>query len=126
LQWLTAPIDGVVQQLAVHTVGGAVTPAQALLVVVATDSPLEIEAMVTNRDVGFVHAGQDAEIKVDTFNFTRSALLHSHVLSLSQDAIARQTSGQRWIRKRILQVPPAQFSKELLIARDDQIFGGSR
>ena len=82
---LTAPVDGVVQQLAVHTVGGVVTPAQALLAVVPRDSQLEIEAMVSNRDIGFVHAGQEAEIKVDTFNFTRYGLLHGKVLSVSQD-----------------------------------------
>ena len=89
LQLLTAPVDGVVQQLAVHTVGGVVTPAQALLVIVPIDSHLEIEAMVSNRDIGFVHVGQAAEIKVDTFNFTRYGLLHGEVLSVSQDAIAR-------------------------------------
>src|SRR5215467_4996789 len=71
LQQLTAPVDGVVQQLAIHTVGGVVTPAQSLLLVVPAESRLEIEAMVSNRDIGFVHAGQEAEIKVDTFNFTR-------------------------------------------------------
>jgi len=75
LQLLTAPVDGVVQQLAIHTVGGVVTPAQSLLVVVPSDSRLEIEAMVSNRDIGFVHSGQQAEIKVDTFNFTRYGLL---------------------------------------------------
>ncbi|MBR0801660.1 HlyD family type I secretion periplasmic adaptor subunit [Bradyrhizobium jicamae] len=89
LQSLTAPIDGVVQQLAVHTVGGVVTPGQSLLVVVPTDSPLEIEAMVSNRDIGFVYVGQPTEIKVDTFNFTRYGLLHGTVLSLSKDAISR-------------------------------------
>lgn len=88
LQQLTSPVDGVVQQLAVHTVGGVVTPAQALLVVVPLDSRLEIEAMVSNREIGFVYPGQDAEIKVDTFNFTRYGLLHGKVLSISQDAIA--------------------------------------
>ena len=56
---------------------------------VPIDSHLEIEAMVSNRDIGFVHAGQEAEIKVDTFNFTRYGLLHGEVLSVSQDAIAR-------------------------------------
>ena len=71
LQLLTAPVDGVVQQLAIHTVGGVVTPAQALVAVVPGDSRLEIDAMVSNRDIGFVHPGQAAEIKVDTFNFTR-------------------------------------------------------
>jgi hemolysin D len=90
LQELSAPADGVVQQLAVHTVGGVVTPAQVLAVVVPVDSHLEIEAMVSNRDIGFVHAGQEAEIKVDTFNFTRYGLLHGKVLNVSQDAITRQ------------------------------------
>ena len=89
LQVLTAPVDGVVQQLAIHTVGGVVTPAQSLLVLVPSDSRLEIEAMVSNRDIGFVRPGQMAEIKVDTFNFTRYGLLHGEVLSVSQDAIIR-------------------------------------
>jgi hemolysin D len=89
LQVLTAPVDGVVQQLAIHTVGGVVTPAQSLLVVVPSDSRLEIEAMVSNSDIGFVHAGQEAEIKVDTFNFTRYGLLQGEVLGVSQDAIIR-------------------------------------
>src|SRR6478672_1746865 len=88
-QLLTAPVDGVVQQLAVHTVGGIVTPAQALAVVVPIDGHMEIEAMVSNRDIGFVYAGQEAEIKIDTFNFTRYGLLQGKVLSVSQDAITR-------------------------------------
>ena len=89
LQLLTAPVDGAVQQLSVHTIGGVVTPAQALLVVVPADSRLEIEAMVSNRDIGFIHVGQEVEIKVDAFNFTRYGLLHGTVLSISQDAITR-------------------------------------
>jgi hemolysin D len=89
LQTLTAPVDGVVQQLAIHTIGGVVTPAQALMVIVPADSRLEIEAMISNRDIGFVEAGQPAEIKVDTFNFTRYGLLHGRVLSISNDAISR-------------------------------------
>jgi hemolysin D len=95
LQLLTAPVDGVVQQLAVHTVGSVVTPAQSLLVVVPSDSRLEIEAMVPNSDIGFVHPGQDAEIKVDTFNFTRYGLLHGQVLTVSQDAVIRDRQQDR-------------------------------
>uniref|UniRef100_A0A9E7ZYE6 Membrane fusion protein (MFP) family protein n=1 Tax=Bosea sp. NBC_00436 TaxID=2969620 RepID=A0A9E7ZYE6_9HYPH len=89
LQRLTAPVDGMVQQLAVHTVGGVVTPAQTLLYVVPAESRLEIEAMISNRDIGFVSAGQQAAVKIDTFNFTRYGLLHGTILSISQDAIAR-------------------------------------
>jgi len=66
-----------------------VIPAQALAVVVPLESHLEIEGMISNRDIGFVSAGQEAEIKVDTFSFTRYGLLHGRVLSVSQDAITR-------------------------------------
>jgi membrane fusion protein, hemolysin D len=92
---LRSPIDGTVQQLAVHTVGGVVTPAQQLLVVVPAESRLEVEAMVSNRDIGFVSPGQDAEVKIDTFNFTRYGLLHGKVMSVSQDAIARDKPNQK-------------------------------
>ena len=94
-QTLTAPVDGVVQQLAVHTIGGVVTPAQALLVLVPQESQLEIEAVVSNRDIGFVHSGQDVEIKVDTFPFTRYGLLHGQVLSVSLDAISRDKPADK-------------------------------
>jgi hemolysin D len=95
LQQLTSPVDGVVQQLAVHTVGGVVTPAQSLLVIVPSDSQLEVEAMISNRDIGFIQPGQNAEIKIDTFNFTRYGLLHGTVLTISQDAIIHDRPRER-------------------------------
>ncbi|UXV22543.1 biotin/lipoyl-binding protein [Pseudomonas fluorescens] len=49
LMRLTAPVDGMVQQLAVHTIGGVVTAAQPLMVVVPTDRPVEVEAMLENE-----------------------------------------------------------------------------
>jgi hemolysin D len=82
-------VDGVVQQLSVHTIGGVVTPAQSLAVVVPFDTRLEIEAMVSNRDIGFVTVGQDVQVKIDTFTFTRYGLLKGKVLSVSGDAIPR-------------------------------------
>jgi hemolysin D len=66
-----------------------------LLAVVPLEGRLEIEAVVPNRDVGFVHARQQAEIKVDTFNFTKYGLLHGEVLSVSQDAIVREKPVDR-------------------------------
>jgi hemolysin D len=92
---LTSPVDGVVQQLAVHTIGGVVTPAQQLAVVVPSDATLEVEAMISNRDIGFIHVGEDAQIKVDTFNFTRYGLLHGRVLSVSQDAIVHEVPTEK-------------------------------
>jgi hemolysin D len=95
LQQLTAPVSGTVQQLAVHTVGGVVTPAEALMVIVPSDSQLEIEAMVSNHDIGFVHTGDEVEVKVDTFDFTRYGLLHGKVRSISSDSIVRDAPNDK-------------------------------
>lgn len=86
-QTLGAPVDGVVQQLAVHTLGAVVMPAQQLMQIVPTSGTLEIEAVIANKDVGFVAAGQSAEIKVDTYTFTRYGLLHGTVHEVSSDAV---------------------------------------
>lgn len=86
LQRLATPIDGVVQQLAVHTVGGVVTPAQDLVIIVPQDNPMEVVAQVENKDVGFVKNGQIVEIKVETFPFTLYGTIPGKVLSLSDDA----------------------------------------
>src|SRR5204863_4915279 len=63
---------------------------QQLLAIVPVDAHLEIEANVSNRDIGFVAEGAKAQIKIDTFNFTRYGLRHGEVLSVSRDAIMRQ------------------------------------
>lgn len=68
---LRAPVAGTVQQLAVHTLGGVVTPAQPLLTLVPSDQQVEVEALLENKDVGFVNAGQPVSVKVETFNFTK-------------------------------------------------------
>jgi hemolysin D len=93
-QQLTAPVDGTVHQLAIHTVGGVVTAAQPLLALVPSDSELEVEAIVPNREVGFLRAGQPAEIKVDAYNFTRYGLATGQVLAISSDAVSRDSASR--------------------------------
>lgn len=95
LQRITAPVDGVVQQLAVHTVGGVVTPAQSLMVVVPQDATLEVEAKVQNKDIGFVHEGQEAVVKIDAFPFTKYGVINARVLSVSNDVIEDEKMG--WV-----------------------------
>jgi hemolysin D len=85
---IRAPIDGVVEETAVHTIGGVVTPAERLMIVVPDSQQLVVEAQLPNRDVGFVHVGQDVAVKVETFNFTRYGLIRGKVLALSRDAVA--------------------------------------
>jgi hemolysin D len=84
---LKAPVDGTVQQLAVHTVGGVVQAAQPLMQIVPSEGPVEVEAMIENKDKGFVHAGQKAEVKVETFEYTKYGTLPGRVTQVSEDAI---------------------------------------
>src|SRR5262249_5691244 len=51
------------------------------------DAPLEIEAMILNRDIGFVHTGQPAVVKVEAFPFTRYGTIDGTVTRLSADAV---------------------------------------
>src|SRR5450830_46866 len=90
---LTAPVAGTVQQLAIHTVGGVVTPAQELLVLVQDDAGLEIEVQILNQDIGFVRPGQEAAIKLDAFPYTHYGTLPGKVISISQDAVKDDKLG---------------------------------
>lgn len=90
---LKAPIAGVVQQLAVHTIGGVVTPAQQLMIVVPIEDRLEVEAWVENKDIGFVDPKQIAEIKVDAFPFTKFGTIDGEIQSLSLDAVPLENVG---------------------------------
>jgi hemolysin D len=90
---LTSPVDGTVQQLMVHTVGGVVTPAQPLMVIVPGDQAVEVEAFLENKDIGFVKPGQEAEVKIETFQYTKYGTIHARVKSVSHDAINDDKRG---------------------------------
>jgi hemolysin D len=90
---LHAPVSGRIQQLAVHTLGAVVTPAQELLKLVPESGGLEVEARVMNRDSGEVRPGMPAVVKVDAYPFTRHGMLAAKVLSLSADAVADRALG---------------------------------
>ena len=93
LMQLRAPVDGTVQQLAVHTVGGVVTPAQALMAVVPSEESLEVEATVLNKDIGFVRPGQPVTLKVESFPYTRYGYLEGIVETVSHDAAQDEQLG---------------------------------
>jgi hemolysin D len=93
LTGLRAPVDGVVQQLAVHTVGGVVTAAQPVLVVVPRDGMLEVDAIIENKDIGFVNPGMPSDVKVDAFPFTRYGTIPARVTRMSLDAVQDEQRG---------------------------------
>ena len=84
---LKAPVAGRVQQLEVNTLGEVAQTGQKLMVIVPDGTKLEIEAMLLNRDKGFVHEGQEARIKLEAFPFTRYGTLDGQVVTVSNDAI---------------------------------------
>ena len=90
---LVAPVDGTVQQLQVHTIGGVVPAAQPLMLIVPREHQLEVEAMVLNKDIGFVKEGQTAAIKVDAFPYTKYGLVPGRVIHISRDAINDEKRG---------------------------------
>jgi hemolysin D len=84
---LRAPIAGTVHQLAVSSLGQVVASGQPLLTLVPFDQALEIKATVANQDIGFVEAGQNAVVKVDSFPFTRYGTIDGTVERVSRDAV---------------------------------------
>ena len=93
LRILTAPVDGVVEELSIATIGGIVTPAQEILKIVPNGQILEVDAGLLNKDIGFVHTGQVAEIKIDSFPFTKYGVIDGEVTDISADAIEHEQMG---------------------------------
>lgn len=85
---LTTPIDGYVMSLSATTIGQVVSSAEEIARVIPEDTRLEIEAYLPNQDIGFVHKGQNAVVKVDAFPFTRYGVINARVVRVAHDAIA--------------------------------------
>lgn len=90
---IVSPVNGHVNELFVNTVGGVVTPAQKLLSIVPAETPLVIEALVQNRDIGFIEAGMDVMVKIDTFDFQKYGMLKGKVKKISHDSINDEKLG---------------------------------
>ncbi len=90
---LTAPVAGTVQQLAVYSTGGVVTPAQTAMVIVPDGSDVTAEVVIENKDIGFVNVGQAAEVKLETFNFTRYGTVPAAVTWVTADAVNDEKRG---------------------------------
>jgi hemolysin D len=90
---LLAPIDGIVQQLAITTLGQVVTTAQTIMTLVPVEARLEVEASILNRDIGFIRVGQEVTVKVEAFPFTRYGTIKGTVIRVSDEAIDEREAG---------------------------------
>lgn len=96
-QRLVSPVDGTVQQLDAHTVGGVVEAAKPLMAVVPSRGGIEVETKLLNKDVGFVHVGQDVAVKLEAFPFTRYGSVSGRVHSISRDAVQDKDLGAVYV-----------------------------
>jgi hemolysin D len=74
-------------------VGGVVTEAQQLMLVVPDEEQLEVEVFLENNDIGFVHESMPAEIKIHTFPFTKYGVIDAVVTTVSDDATVDEERG---------------------------------
>lgn len=85
---LRSPIDGVVLASTLTTIGQVVTTGQEVMRVVPADAAIEVQAFLTNGDIGFVHLGQEASVKVDAFPYTRYGTVSAKIVRIGKDAIS--------------------------------------
>lgn len=93
LQTMTAPVSGTIQQVSVTTLGEVVESGKPIVTIVPDGEELIVEALVLNRDVGFVHTHDRVVIKLEAYPFTRYGTLEGEVTEISPDAIVDEKRG---------------------------------
>jgi HlyD family secretion protein len=98
---MRAPQDGVVHQLAVHTVGGVVPPADPIMLIVPEADALAIEVKVWPQDIDQLHVGQAAGLRFSAFNQRTTPEINGVISRISADVSPDQRSGQNFYTIRI-------------------------
>jgi len=90
---MIAPASGVVHQLAVHTVGGVISPADTAMLIVPSDDSLALEVGIQPKDIDHVHVGQEALVRLSAFNQRTTPELHGTVSRVAADLTKDERSG---------------------------------
>jgi len=91
---LRAPIDGTVQASIINSVGQVIGSGQEAMRIVPDGAAPEIEVYALNRDIGFIHEGQEAVVKIESFSFTRYGTVSARVSRVARDAIPEPDANQ--------------------------------
>ncbi len=86
LHELKAPHDGIVKDLATHTVGTVISPGTILMTLVPDHEILRAEVWINNQDVGFIHTGEPVKLKLASYQFQKYGMVDGKVAHLSADA----------------------------------------
>lgn len=91
---LRAPIAGYVQDVAVNNSGTVVEPAKVLMRIVPADRPVEVEAEILNKDIGFAREGHTVDVKFDAFDFTRYGAVPGVIREISRTSTEKEKKGR--------------------------------
>ncbi len=91
---VTAPVDGIVQELKPAVVGQSVAANETILKLVPTGDGIVVNALVENADIGRIAVGMPATIKIRAYEFARFGAIEGTVEQISADAIAAETQGE--------------------------------
>lgn len=105
-----SPQDGIVHELAVHTIGGVVSPAEPLMLIVPTSDELTLEARVLPQDIDQIHIGQEATIRLSAFSQQTTPELTGVLKQISADlTIDRQTGAGYYVTRAT--ISPEELAK---------------
>lgn len=93
LQRLRAPVSGTINEVSVTTLGEVAEAGQALVTIVPEGEDLIVEALILNRDVGFVRSGARVIVKLEAYPFTQYGSLEGRVEHISPDATVDEARG---------------------------------
>ncbi len=94
-RFIIAPVTGYIHLLPVKTVGGVVTTAQPVVGIVPEDTPLEVSAVVLNKDIGYIKEGQVCIVKVDTFDFQKYGTIEGKVQVINPYSIEEKDNKEK-------------------------------
>lgn len=92
---IRAPVDGIVNDLRFHTIGGSIPPSQIIAEITPTDRDLIIEAKVPQRYINSLRVGQDAKIRFSAFKSRTSPVFTGIVISVSPDTVTEHNQQER-------------------------------
>jgi HlyD family secretion protein len=107
---LRAPVTGIVHQLAVHTIGGVVTPAEVMMVIVPESDELQIDARLPPNEIDQVHKGQNTLVRFSAFNQRTTPELRGIVSRVSADITRDQQSSVGYYTVRV-SLPGGEFAR---------------
>ena len=99
---IKAPIDGIIHELSVHTVGGVVGPAEQLMLVVPSSDSLSVEVRIPSSDIDQLKIGRQGILRFTAFNQRTTPEVKAVVTRLSPDAVRDKETGQFYYTARIV------------------------